>query len=102
MSLPHCSPQLSPTDPFLAVLNARGNHFSVESLLMDSSNADSVGSLIVSTNFLKHYVMRSSRMSRKSVATCYWFQKFPFVSIYVNDNFKADTCRKCLIDDTQI
>ncbi len=28
--------------------------------------------------------------------------KFYFVSIYVNANFKPDTCRKCLIDDTQI
>ena len=36
------------------------------------------------------YVWRSSRMSRKSMATCFWFQKFfYFLSIYVNDNVKT-------------
>ena len=27
------------------------------------------------------YVLQSSRMSQNSVATCFWFQKFYFVSI---------------------
>ena len=34
------------------------------------------------------YVTWSSRMSRKSVATCYWFQKFYFLSTYVKVNVK--------------
>ena len=39
----------------------------------------------------------SSRMSQKSVATCYWFQKFYFVSIMQMSMLKPHTCRKYIM-----
>ena len=50
-----------------------------------------------------HYVVQSSTMSHKSVATCYWFQKLYFICIYVNVNGKTThNCRKYKIDDLDL
>ncbi len=40
--------------------------------------------------------------SEVGIATCYFFQKFYFVSIYVNVNVKSDTCRKCMRSNNHV
>ncbi len=39
-------------------------------------------------------------MSRKSVTTCFWFQKFYVIRKYVNVNVEPDTCRKYTVGVT--